>query len=117
MQQFVAGFPDLSLGWVMLGAGLRKVQDRGAHRRGMYEPSTLQGELWKRAVWCLIVADRLTSVILGRPYCLRGKEIDLELPFEMNGNVGTAPMGRNGESVPLCEKSSLVTLISLLSML
>lgn len=54
--------------------GLRKAQDVGAHRRTVYKRKpTADEELWKRAVWCLIVLDRTGSTSLGRP-CGIGEE-------------------------------------------
>lgn len=43
--------------WTIIGAGLRKVMDVGAHRKKTYsgEPN-IDDELWKRAFW--YVGDR-----------------------------------------------------------
>jgi hypothetical protein len=51
MQQFLLGLPRICTGWVMMGAAIRKAQDRGAHRQKSYETPTLESELWKRAFW------------------------------------------------------------------
>jgi hypothetical protein len=91
------------LAWLTVSAGLRKVQDRGAHRKKVYGNTlTADEEQWKRTVWVLIVFDRFGSVHLGRPCCTREAEyvisislllslsqlisnsFDLELPVEVD---------------------------------
>jgi hypothetical protein len=45
------GVPDVCIGWVMVGAAIRKAQDRGAHRKKIYGAPALEDELWKRVFW------------------------------------------------------------------
>lgn len=49
---FLRGSSLNPAGWVVIGTGLRKAMDVGAHRKKVYgsEPS-VENELWKRAFW------------------------------------------------------------------
>ena len=61
--------------WNVVGIGLRLIQDVGAHRKKMYSPNpTVIDELWKRAFWCLVYQDRITSVTMGRSPALNDEE-------------------------------------------
>ncbi|KAK0225298.1 fungal-specific transcription factor domain-containing protein [Armillaria fumosa] len=81
--QFMLGSSVPYLCWTLVGIGLRVAQDAGIHqRRGRNSPNTVEGELWKRAFWCLLFIDRVASSHLGRPCALYEEEIDVELPVE-----------------------------------
>ncbi|KAK0475463.1 fungal-specific transcription factor domain-containing protein [Armillaria novae-zelandiae] len=81
--QFILGSSAHYLCWTLVGIGLRVAQDVGVHqRRGRDSPNTVEGELWKRAFWCLLFMDRVASSHLGRPCALYGEEIDVEPPVE-----------------------------------
>ena len=48
----------------------------------MYESTaTVSGELWKRAFWCLVYLDRVSSITLGRSPALHDEEWAL-LPYQ-----------------------------------
>ncbi|KAF8158681.1 fungal-specific transcription factor domain-containing protein, partial [Mycena galopus ATCC 62051] len=51
--------------WTLIGISLRLAQDVGTHRRKDGLP-TVESELWKRAFWTLVVADRGASMAQGR---------------------------------------------------
>ncbi|PCH43649.1 hypothetical protein WOLCODRAFT_138497 [Wolfiporia cocos MD-104 SS10] len=71
--------------WTLISIGIRKAQDVGAHRRKVYgRKPTVEEELWKRAIWHLIVIDRLGSVLVGRPCCAREEDFDLDWPLEVD---------------------------------
>lgn len=81
--QFMLGSSVPYLCWTLVGIGLRVAQDAGVHqRRRRDSPNTVEGELWKRAFWCLLFIDRVASSHLGRPCALYEEEIDVELPVE-----------------------------------
>jgi hypothetical protein len=72
---FLRGTMDDASAWLIVSIGLRKVQDRGAHRKKVYGSTpSVDEEQWKRAVWMLIVFDRLGSTHVGRPCCTREAE-------------------------------------------
>lgn len=61
--------------WMLVGAGIRKAQDVGAHRKKVYQTGpNIDDELWKRAFWHLVVLDRLGSASLGRACGLAEEE-------------------------------------------
>lgn len=71
--------------WIVVSVAIRKAQDVGAHRKNVYRSSpTVDGELWKRTFWCLIVLDRLVSVILGRGCGVGEEDFDVDLPLEVD---------------------------------
>ncbi|KAK0462413.1 fungal-specific transcription factor domain-containing protein, partial [Desarmillaria tabescens] len=81
--QFMLGSSAPCLCWTIAGIGLRIAQDVGIHQRAATDsPNTVEGELWKRAFWCLMFIDRVVSSHLGRPCALNEEEIDVELPVE-----------------------------------
>ncbi|THH20422.1 hypothetical protein EW146_g919 [Bondarzewia mesenterica] len=77
--------PDIMLAWIAVGAGIRKVQDVGAHRRKVYgtKPS-VEKELWKRVWWYLVGFERIGSVMLGRSCGIQEEDFDTELPLEVD---------------------------------
>ena len=67
---FLRGTAFDPVAWLFISVGLRKAQDVGAHRRKIYgDKPSIEGELWKRAFWALVLQDRTASVALGRPCC------------------------------------------------
>ena len=61
--------------WLVMAVGLRKAQDVGAHCKNMYrEKVSVDGELWKRAFWHLVLLDFLGATTLGRPCCISQEE-------------------------------------------
>ncbi|KAI5118928.1 hypothetical protein M0805_003752 [Coniferiporia weirii] len=82
---FLRGSSIHPAGWVVIGTGLRKAMDVGAHRKKVYSPKpSIENELWKRAFWMLILFDRMGSAGLGRPCCVRDEDIDLDFPLEVD---------------------------------
>ncbi len=62
--------------WNAIGAGIRKVQDIGAHSKQSYGQvgPTVENELWKRVWWYLIGMDRMQCAILGRSCAAKEEE-------------------------------------------
>ncbi|KAK0213379.1 fungal-specific transcription factor domain-containing protein [Desarmillaria ectypa] len=81
--QFMLGSSAPRMCWTLAGIGLRLAQDVGVHqRRATDSPNTVEGELWKRAFWCLMFLDRVLSSHLGQSCALYEEETDVELPAE-----------------------------------
>lgn len=69
--------------WTVLGVGLRRAQDVGAHRWDTFgTEKSPERELWGRAWWCLVVLDRIASAYLGQPCITEGYDFDIDLPTE-----------------------------------
>ncbi|KAI0090934.1 fungal-specific transcription factor domain-containing protein [Irpex rosettiformis] len=67
----------------LIGVGLRLSQDIGAHRKKMYSSlPPVEGEMLKRAFWCLVWLDSVMSPQLGRPCGIQYEDFDLDLPVE-----------------------------------
>ncbi|KAL5485496.1 hypothetical protein ACEPAI_8138 [Sanghuangporus weigelae] len=82
---FLRGTSVGPVGWILIGTGLRKAMDVGAHRKKVYGPElSLENELWKRAFWMLVLFDRLGSASLGRPTCVRDEDFDIDSPLEVD---------------------------------
>ncbi|THU79383.1 hypothetical protein K435DRAFT_973177 [Dendrothele bispora CBS 962.96] len=73
--------PDI--GWMLSGIALRLAQERGRHRRELgNQKQTLEGELWKRVFWMLVVMDTEVGMIFGRPNAISIQDFDLDFPAE-----------------------------------
>ncbi|KAG6903091.1 hypothetical protein C0995_006278 [Termitomyces sp. Mi166 len=68
--------------WVMLGIGIRFVQDVGAHRKRFREKQPVESELWKRCFWVLVCVDAIVCSFLGRPRATISADFDLDLPVD-----------------------------------
>ncbi|KAF8639523.1 hypothetical protein AX17_001428 [Amanita inopinata Kibby_2008] len=80
---YVFGTGVMHAAWSILGLGIRFAQELGLHRRrGGTEKATVDGELSKRAFWCLIAMDRLMSTFSGRPCATQDEDFDIDLPVQ-----------------------------------
>ncbi|KAJ7178492.1 fungal-specific transcription factor domain-containing protein [Mycena crocata] len=85
LSAFLRGTANHPAAWQFTSLGLHKAQDVGAHRKKVYDNKpSVEGELWKRAFWCLIAYDRFGSAILGRPRTLGEEDFDLEPCLEVD---------------------------------
>ncbi|KAJ7497363.1 fungal-specific transcription factor domain-containing protein [Mycena latifolia] len=88
---FLRGTANHLAGWMFISIGLRKAQDVGAHRKKVYgDTPSLEAELWKRAIWCLVAYDRFGSAILGRPCAMGEEDFDLDPLLEVNDDFWEA---------------------------
>lgn len=71
---FLDGFSPPQGPWMMIGIGLRVMQDIGVHRRRFTEKKSVENELWKRCFWVLVVMDRAFSNLLGRSCAIQDEE-------------------------------------------
>lgn len=60
--------------WTLIGHGIRLAQDVGAHRKKFKDHKTVEGEIWKRAFWALVMMDVYASTALGRPRATNANE-------------------------------------------
>ncbi|KAJ7218003.1 fungal-specific transcription factor domain-containing protein [Mycena pura] len=88
--------------WVFINIGMRKAQDVGAHRKRVYgDAPNAEGELWKRAFWCLVAYDRYGSALLGRPCASEEEDFDLDPCLEVDDQFWeTTPTFRQPREVP-----------------
>ncbi|KAI0644476.1 fungal-specific transcription factor domain-containing protein [Trametes meyenii] len=83
MGEYIAGYSPPHTTWTIVGIGMRVALDLGIHRKKTYSSmSKIEGELWKRAFWCLVAFDRNTSFLLGRPCALQDEDFDVDLVEE-----------------------------------
>ena len=71
--------------WSFIGLAMRLSIDLGFHRRGRFpveNPSLL--EMRKRVFWSCYCLDRQISIILGRPFAVSDRDIDAELPSDVD---------------------------------
>jgi hypothetical protein len=71
--------------WTSIGFAMRTCIDLGMHRRRIPRPnSLLDNEMKKRIFWTCYCLDRQVSIILGRPFAISDREIDVELPLDVD---------------------------------
>ncbi|EKM80699.1 hypothetical protein AGABI1DRAFT_126749 [Agaricus bisporus var. burnettii JB137-S8] len=89
-------------GWNLIGIALRLAQERGLHRRrGEGSGPTAVSELWGRCFWVLIMLDRLTSSLIGRPCAMHDEDFDADLPVECDDEYWEcADPGQNWNQPP-----------------
>lgn len=74
--------------WTYIGLAMRTCVDLGMHRRdrGGTE-SLLEAEMRKRVFWTAYSLDRQNSIMLGRPFAISDRDIDAELPVDVNESI------------------------------
>lgn len=71
--------------WTYIGLAMRTCIDLGLHRRTRTKQySRLDVELRKRIFWTCYCLDRQISIILGRPFAISDRDIDAELPLDVD---------------------------------
>ncbi|KAL1945623.1 hypothetical protein VTO73DRAFT_1625 [Trametes versicolor] len=79
MATYLGGYSSPHNCWTLIGMGIRTAQDLGVHRRKTYASMPkAQGELFRRAFWCLLMLDRILSFSLGRPCALQDEDFDAD---------------------------------------
>ncbi|KAH3956156.1 hypothetical protein HBI68_195890 [Parastagonospora nodorum] len=80
--------------WTYVGLAMRLCIDLGLHRRtkargSLRAPWPNPGalEMRKRVFWTTYCLDRQVSIVLGRPFSISDRDIDAELPLDINENV------------------------------
>ena len=90
--QFLESYSPPETPWLIIGTGLRIMQNSGVHRKSFSKRHSLEEELWKRAFWSAlftggrskldlalshrvsVVLDRAFSTLLGRACVLQDEE-------------------------------------------
>ncbi|GJE89778.1 fungal specific transcription factor domain-containing protein [Phanerochaete sordida] len=92
----------------LIGHGLRLAQDLGAHRRLTYGTvPTLEGELHKRAFWCLVAMDRGMSASVGRSCSIQEEDFDVDYPIECDDEYWLTDNPQNAFKQPPRKPSSM----------
>jgi hypothetical protein len=74
--------------WTYIGLAMRTCIDLGLHRRTPHKRySILESEMRKRIFWTAYCLDRQISIILGRPFAISDRDIDVELPLDVDESV------------------------------
>jgi hypothetical protein len=74
--------------WTYIGLAMRACINLGMHRKSVAKGSSLfEHEMRKRIFWTCYCLDRQISIILGRPFAISDRDIDAELPLEVNESV------------------------------
>ncbi|KAE9393065.1 hypothetical protein BT96DRAFT_863734 [Gymnopus androsaceus JB14] len=76
--------------WVLIGLGIRLLQDAGAHRKRSSPPS-VSSELWKRVFWIIHFLDLSYSIDMGRPRATTSDDYDVEFPLEVDDEYWALP--------------------------
>ncbi|KAE9408600.1 hypothetical protein BT96DRAFT_985479 [Gymnopus androsaceus JB14] len=76
--------------WILIGLGIRLLQDVGAHRKKSSPPS-VSSELWKRVFWILRFLDLSQSIDMGRPRATTSDDYDVEFPLEVDDEYWELP--------------------------
>lgn len=85
---FLDGFSPPQGPWMMVGIGLRVMQDVGVHRRRFTGKKSMENELWKRCFWVLVIMDRAWSNLLGRSCAIQDEEYVAILSLLEDGLTG-----------------------------
>ncbi|KAF5346392.1 hypothetical protein D9758_012772 [Tetrapyrgos nigripes] len=66
--------------WLLAGIAIRRAQEKGAHRRYLNssDQPTVEGELWKRTFWSLMIVDIMMSTLFGRPRAISNQDFDVD---------------------------------------
>jgi hypothetical protein len=94
---FLDGFALPQGPWMVVGIGLRVMQDIGVHRRKLTGKKSVENELWKRCFWVLVIMDRTFSNLLGRSCAIQDEEYVLTR-FSSRGN---SPVCRHSFDIDL----------------
>ncbi|KJA20732.1 hypothetical protein HYPSUDRAFT_42806 [Hypholoma sublateritium FD-334 SS-4] len=107
--------------WNILGLAIQSALSRGAHRRRKtcQQPSK-EEELMKRAFWCLIFLDRVSSGFVGRPCVIADEDFDLDYPIECDDEYWETDDPKQAFKQPpgkACTITSFVHMLKLLEIL
>ncbi|KAK9417016.1 putative Transcription factor domain-containing protein [Seiridium unicorne] len=70
--------------WTYTGLAMRTCIDLGMHRKTQKSRSLLEHEMRKRVFWTCYCLDRQVSIILGRPFAISDRDIDVQLPLDVD---------------------------------
>ncbi|KAL8847313.1 MAG: hypothetical protein Q9221_007629 [Calogaya cf. arnoldii] len=84
MIMFLQASSKLSTCYSHIGIALRSALRMGLHRSVPNQFSPIEQETRKRVFWCIRNMDIYVGALLGLPICLDNKDIDQELPLEVD---------------------------------
>ncbi|RAL12639.1 uncharacterized protein BO97DRAFT_414005 [Aspergillus homomorphus CBS 101889] len=74
--------------WYTIGLGMRICVDLGLHREGQYRSMRQhEAQLRRRLFWSVYLVERYVSWSLGRPFSIAEKDIDVDVPADMNDTI------------------------------
>ncbi|KAI1642258.1 fungal-specific transcription factor domain-containing protein [Daldinia loculata] len=73
--------------WTYVGAAVRLCIELGLHRRQRRQQPSVEGEMDKRRFWTAYFLDRDISIAVGRPPSISDRDIDAELPLDINEDI------------------------------
>lgn len=71
--------------WTFCGLAMRQCIELGLHRRTRLKWPLIE-EMRRRVFWTVYCLDRQVSIILGRPFAISDRDIDVELPTDVEEN-------------------------------
>ncbi|KAK6969046.1 Zn(2)-C6 fungal-type domain-containing protein [Favolaschia claudopus] len=90
---FLEGSSASQACWMLVGFGFLLAQDIGVHRQtGPKQPPSVEGELFKRALWVLIYLDGQISSSLGRTCGTDYLDLDIGRPLEVDDEFWEHPI-------------------------
>ncbi|KAI0701455.1 fungal-specific transcription factor domain-containing protein [Cerioporus squamosus] len=115
MAHFLSGSMAPQSTWTLIGNGIRRAIDVGAHRRKVYNANpTIEDELWKRAFWILVATEWTHSYGLGRPSAIHDEDIDVALPTMIDDEHWSSPGQDDIPQQPEGKPSKVAALVSLI---
>ncbi|KAF5344052.1 hypothetical protein D9757_013879 [Collybiopsis confluens] len=80
---FIGSTSTPEICWILIGVGVRLLQDVGAHRkRRMGSTPASEIEFWIDAFWLLYAMDIFATAFLGRPSSIQNSSFDLDPPLD-----------------------------------
>ncbi|KAI2614671.1 fungal-specific transcription factor domain-containing protein [Hypoxylon fragiforme] len=70
--------------WTFVGEAMRLCIELGLHRQPRRPQLNMEGEMDKRLFWTAYLLDRDISIAIGRPPSISDRDIDVELPYDIN---------------------------------
>ncbi|KAG8966986.1 hypothetical protein FRC03_010941 [Tulasnella sp. 419] len=82
---YLQGSPTPNIAWVTAGIGIRLAVQLALHRRRAYiNYGELEGQMMKRAFWCLVLLERQIACTLGRPCAIQDEDMDVDFPADLD---------------------------------
>ncbi|KAK9478297.1 fungal-specific transcription factor domain-containing protein [Lipomyces japonicus] len=106
--------------WHLTGFAMRLCVEAGFHRK-LCIKSALEDQRRKKIFWSLYVLERSVSLTLGRPFCIADRDIDVELPANVDEEIRDEEELRNAiatsrmDSFTSLTSSIFVTKIKIIS--
>ncbi|KFA46129.1 hypothetical protein S40293_03749 [Stachybotrys chartarum IBT 40293] len=72
--------------WTFAGLAMRQCIEMGLHRQTRMKWSLIE-EMRRRVFWTCYCLDRQVSIILGRPFSISDRDIDTELPTDVDESI------------------------------